>query len=61
MSPFLFPFMPVFSGLRNVPLAAVDILIVLGTIIWTMVAIWPRYRWVAVATVLQLSITWMNR
>ena len=64
-------FMPIFSGLRNVPLAAVDILIVWGTIIWMMVAIWPNYKWVAVAqvpyfvwvsiaTVLQLSITWMN-
>lgn len=65
-------FMPIFSGLRNVPLAAVDIVIVWGTIIWAAMAIWPQYRWVAVAqlpyfgwvsiaTVLQLSITWMNR
>ena len=64
-------FMPIFSGLRNVPLAAVDILVVWATIIWMMVAIWKHYRWVAVAqvpsfvwvsiaTVLQLSITWMN-
>lgn len=37
-------FMPIFGGLHNQPLAAVDILIVLGTIIWTMVAIWPHYR-----------------
>ncbi len=64
-------FMPFFSGLRNVPLAAVNILIVWGTIIWTMIAVWKHYRWVAVAqvpyfvwvslaTVLQLSITAMN-
>ena len=64
-------FMPIFSGLRNVPLAAVDILIVWVTILWCVVAIWPHYRWVAVAqgpyfvwvsiaTVLQLSITAMN-
>ena len=64
-------FMPIFSGLRNVPLAAVDILVVWATIIGMMVAIWKHYRWVAVAqvpyliwvsiaTVLQLSITWMN-
>lgn len=64
-------FMPFFSGLRNVPLAAVDILIVWVTIIWICVAIWKHYRWVAVAqvpyfiwvsiaSVLQLSITWMN-
>ena len=58
-------------GLRNLPLASVDILVVWCTIIWMMVAIWPHYRWVAVAqvpyfvwvslaTVLQLSITGMN-
>ena len=64
-------FMPIFSGLRSVPLAAVDILIVWTTIIWCVVAVWPVYKWVAVAqvpyfgwvslaTVLQLSITAMN-
>ena len=64
-------FMPILAGLRNLPLASVDILIVWSTIIWMMVAIWPHYKWVAVAqlpyfvwvsiaTVLQLSITWMN-
>jgi tryptophan-rich sensory protein len=65
-------FMPIFSGLRNVPLAAVDILIVWTTIIWCAVAVWrhdrwiafaqgPYFVWVSVATVLQLSITAMNR
>ncbi len=65
-------FMPIFSGLRNLPLASVDIVIVWSTIIWSAVAVWPHYRWVAVAQmpyfvwvstamVLQLSITWMNR
>jgi len=64
-------FMPIFSGLRNVPLAAVDIVIVWATIIWCILAIWRRYRWVAVAqvlyfvwvstaTVIQVSITAMN-
>lgn len=64
-------FMPIFSGLRNVPLAAADIVIVWATIIWMMVVIWPVFRWVAVAqvpylvwvsiaTVIQLSITVMN-
>src|ERR1019366_1050708 len=64
-------FMPIFSGLRSVPLAAVDILIVWATIIWCILAIWPHYRWVAVAqvpyfvwvstaTVIQVSITAMN-
>jgi len=59
-------------GMRNLPLAAADILIVWGTIVWMMLAVWPQYRWVAaaqvpyfiwvsIATVLQLAITWMNR
>jgi benzodiazapine receptor len=64
-------FMPIFAGLRNVPLAAADILIVWATLVWCVVAVWPHYKWVAVAqvpyfvwvsiaTVLQLSITAMN-
>ncbi len=64
-------FMPIFSGLRSVPLACLDIVIVWATIIWCVVVVWPVYRWVAVAqvpyfvwvsiaTVLQLSITAMN-
>ena len=64
-------FMPIFSGMRSVPLAAVDILIVWGTIIWCLVAVWPYFKgvavaqgpyfvWVSIATVLQMSITWMN-
>ena len=64
-------FTPIQFGMRSLPLATVDILIVWGTIIWLAVAIWPHYRWVAVAqvpyfvwvslaTTLQLSITWMN-
>jgi tryptophan-rich sensory protein len=64
-------FTPIQFGLRNLPLASLDILIVWGSIIWMMAAIWRHYRWVAVAqvpyfiwvslaTVLQLSITAMN-
>ena len=65
-------FTPIQFGMRNLPLAAIDILIVWTTILWCMVAVWRHYRWIAVvqvpylvwvslATVLQLSITWMNR
>src|SRR5215213_1549929 len=65
-------FMPTFAGLRSVPLAAADILIVWAALVWCVVAVRPRYRWVAaaqvpyfvwvsVATALQLSITAMNR
>ena len=64
-------FMPIFAGLRSVPLAAADIVIVWATLVWFMVAVWPHYRWVAlaqvpyfvwvtIATVLQLSIMAMN-
>jgi tryptophan-rich sensory protein len=59
-------------GLRNLLLASVDILIVWATIIWSAGVVWRHYRWVAlaqvpyfvwvsIATVLQLSITAMNR
>ena len=64
-------FMPLFAGLRSVPLATLDILVVLGTIVWAMMAVWPHYRlvaiaqapylvWVSIATVLQVSIAAMN-
>ncbi len=65
-------FTPIQFGLRNNLLAAVDILLVLGTLVWALIAIWPHMRWVvyanipyvlwvAFATVLQLSITFINR
>ena len=64
-------FTPIQFGMRNLPLAAVDILVVWVSILWLMVAVWPHYRWVSLvqipyflwvtlATVLQLSITMMN-
>ena len=64
-------FTPIQFGLRNLPLAAVDILIVWASIVWLMIAVWPHFRWVSLvqipyliwvslATVLQLSITIMN-
>lgn len=64
-------FTPIQFGLRNLPLAAVDILIVWGTIIWLAAAVWkhnrwvslvqiPYFVWVSLATVLQVSITVMN-
>jgi hypothetical protein len=30
---------------QNLPLASVDILVVLGTIVWMIVAVWPHFRW----------------
>ena len=63
---------PIQFGLRNNLLASVDIVLVLATLLWAMAAVWQRARWVAwvnvpyllwvmFATVLQLSITWLNR
>lgn len=59
-------------GLKNNLLAGVDILLVLSTLIWAMIAIFPFARWityiqipyllwVSFATVLQLTVTYLNR
>lgn len=64
-------FTPIQFGLNNLPLASIVILIVLSTIIWSMIAVWPHAKWVAYmqipyllwvsfATVLQLTITFLN-
>jgi len=69
---FNLAFTPLQFGLRSNLLAAIDIVLVLATLVWAMKAIWPHVRWVALvnmpyllwvafATVLQLSITAMNR
>lgn len=69
---FNFAFTPIQFGLKNNLLASLDILLVLGTLIWAFVAIWPHLRWVVYAntpyllwvlfaTVLQLTITFLNR
>lgn len=63
---------PIQFGLKNNYLALVDIVLVLATIVWAMIALWPTSKlasglyapyliWVAIATVLQISITWLNR
>jgi tryptophan-rich sensory protein len=66
-------FTPIQFGLRNLPLAAADILVVLVTIAWWIALTWrpgsqwialvlsPYLVWVTIATVLQFSITLMNR
>jgi translocator protein len=69
---FNFIFTPIQFGLKNNYLAAIDILLVLGTLIWVIVAIYPHIKWVALiqtpyllwvmfATVLQLTVTFLNR
>lgn len=68
---FNFAFTPLQFGLENNLLAAGDILLVLGTLIWAMIIIWPHARWIAYAnlpyllwvvfaTILQLTITYLN-
>jgi tryptophan-rich sensory protein len=68
---FNFAFTPAQFWLKNNLLAGVDILLVLGTLIWALVAVrrherWvvyaniPYVLWVSFATVLQLTITWLN-
>ena len=69
---FNFAFTPLQFGLKNNLLAAVDIILVLGTLIWAIIAIYPHARWVAYiqipyllwvsfATFLQLTITYLNK
>lgn len=68
---FNLSFTPLQFGLQNNLLAAIDILLVLGTLIWAMIAIYPYAHWityiqipyllwVSFATVLQLTITYLN-
>ncbi len=72
---FNFAFTPIQFGLKNNHLAAIDILLVLGTMIWALYSIWqstpalhwvayaniPYLFWVLFATTLQLTITYLNR
>lgn len=72
---FNLAFTPIQFGLRNNLLAAADILLVLGTLVWAFIALWraspdlrwavyaniPYLLWVLFATVLQLTITYLNK
>jgi benzodiazapine receptor len=69
---FNFAFTPLQFGLKNNLLGAFDILLVLGTLLWAMIAIYPYARlitymqipyllWVFFATILQLTITYLNK
>lgn len=71
---FNFAFTPIQFGLQNNLLAALDILLVLGTLVWALVSLWrnapnlrsvvyaniPYLLWVTFATGLQLTITFLN-
>jgi len=69
---FNFAFTPIQFGLKNNLLAAADILFCLVTLIWAILAIYPRVKWIAYmqipyllwvtfATILQLTITYLNK
>lgn len=69
---FNFCFTPLQFGLKNNFLSAIDIVLVLVTLIWAMIAIYPYVKWityiqipyllwVSFATILQLTITYLNR
>lgn len=68
---FNFSFTPIQFGLKNNFLAAADIIAVLVTLIWSITIIYkkenwiaymqiPYLLWVAFATILQLTITYLN-
>lgn len=69
---FNLAFTPLQFGLKNNLLASLDILLVLITLIWAIVSIYPYLRWAAYiqfpylfwvffATILQLTITYLNK
>ncbi len=69
---FNFIFTYIQFGLKNNILAAFDILFVLGTLVWAIVVIYPYVKWVAYiqtpyllwvafATILQLTVTYLNK
>ncbi|MGM0367533.1 MAG: TspO/MBR family protein [Actinomycetota bacterium] len=69
---FNFSFTPIQFGLKNNWLASIDIILTVGTLIWSLYLIYPYASWVSYinipyvlwgmfATVLQLTITLNNR
>lgn len=69
---FNFAFTPIQFGLKINWLASIDILLVLITLVWAMAAIYPHMKlityaqipyllWVSFATILQLTITYLNK
>lgn len=69
---FNFVFTPIQFGLQNNFLAAIDISLVLLTLVWSLVSIFPYspwvsyinipyLLWVSFATILQFTITYLNK
>ena len=71
---FNLAFTPIQFGLKNNLLAALDILLVVGTLVWALLAVWhapadlrwvvyanvPYLIWGTFATILQITITYLN-
>ena len=68
---FNFAFTSIQFGLKSNVLASIDIILVLGTLVWALVAIYPYAKWITYinipyllwglfATVLQLTVTYLN-
>jgi len=68
---FNFAFSPIQFRMQNNLLAAIDILLILATLIWSLAAIYPHIKlvtylnvpylfWVSFATILQLTVTYLN-
>lgn len=68
---FNFAYTPIQFGLRNNLLAAIDVVLVWGTLIWACIAIYPYllwvvfaniayFLWVTFASVLQITIAYLN-
>ena len=71
---FNFAFTPIQFGLKNNLLASIDILLVVVTLVWALIALWktspelrfivyaniPYLLWGVFATCLQLTITYIN-
>ena len=51
---------PILFGVWSLVFASFDIVVVLVTLFWGMGMIWRYYRWVAIATTLQLVVMQMN-
>jgi len=69
---FNIAFTPLQFKLRNNLLALLDIVFILATLVWALIAIYPSAYWITIvnipyllwvsfATILQSCITWLNR
>ena len=66
-----FAFSPLQFGLQNNLLAVIDILVLWGTLLYLLIKFWPQQKflfwsqlpyffWVSFASILQISITYLN-